>query len=165
MPYRELPKGMRLHSRPDPFAAAKEATGAGLDVLVACASSYDARSSDFDSLGRIPVLKARMNAGLHIAADLKNTGKGNLFVIFGEPDIDILDAENGQIKVKINGVDVFHPNNTGEACGDGPDGIACWFIDTDCNEESFLVRRAYFPGSEISQHPGSSSHTRRFSGS
>ena len=31
-----------------------------------------------------------MNADLHMAKDLKNTGKGNLFVIFGEPDIEIL---------------------------------------------------------------------------
>jgi len=71
------------------------------------------------------------------AADLKNTGKGNLFVIFGEPDIDILNADDNQVRVKINGIDVFHPN-TGEVRSDGADGIACWFIDTDYNEESFL---------------------------
>ena len=59
-------------------------------MLIACAFNYDAHSSEFDKLGRIPVLKARMNADLHMADDLKNTGKGNLFVIFGEPDIDIL---------------------------------------------------------------------------
>lgn len=29
---------------------------------------------------------------------------------------------------------------------DGPEGIACWFIDTDYNEESFFVRHAYFLG-------------------
>jgi adenine-specific DNA-methyltransferase len=97
-------------------------------------------------LGRIPVLKARMNADLHMADDLKNTGKGNLFVIFGEPDIDISGREkDGQIQVKVNGVDVFHPN-TGEVRSDGADGIACWFIDTDYNEESFFVRHAYFLG-------------------
>jgi adenine-specific DNA-methyltransferase len=80
-----------------------------------------------------------------MADDLKNTGKGNLFVIFGEPDIDIIDADGGQIQVKVNGVDVFHPN-TGEVRSDGADGIACWFIDTDYNEESFFVRHAYFLG-------------------
>ena len=85
-----------------------------------------------------------------MAGDLKNTGKGNLFVIFGEPDIEIISVEgNGaqpdQIQVKVNGVDVFHPN-TGEIRSDGPDGIACWFIDTDYNEESFFVRHAYFLG-------------------
>ena len=64
---------------------------------------------------------------------------------FGEPDIDILDTDDGQIQVKINGVDVFHPN-TGEIRSDGADGIACWFIDTDYNEESFFVRHAYFLG-------------------
>ncbi len=132
-------------SRPDLVAAAREAGDAGFDVLIACAFNYDAHSSDFDKLGRIPVLKARMNADLHMADDLKNTGKGNLFVIFGEPDIDILDEEGGQIKVKVNGVDVFHPN-TGEVRSDGAEGIACWFIDTDYNEESFFVRHAYFLG-------------------
>ena len=132
-------------SRPDLVSAAREAGDADFDVLIACAFNYDAHSSEFDKLGRIPVLKARMNADLHMADDLKNTGKGNLFVIFGEPDIDILDAENGQVRVKVNGVDVFHPN-TGEVRSDGAEGIACWFIDTDYNEESFFVRHAYFLG-------------------
>ena len=84
-----------------------------------------------------------------MADDLKNTGKGNLFVIFGEPDIDILEATDsdkpGQVRVKVNGVDVFHPN-TGEVRSDGAEGIVCWFIDTDYNEESFFVRHAYFLG-------------------
>ena len=132
-------------SRPDLVAAAREAGDADFDALITCAFNYDARSSEFNKLGRIPILKARMNADLHMADDLKNTGKGNLFVIFGEPDIDILDAEDGQIRVKINGVDVFHPN-TGEVRSDGAEGIACWFIDTDYNEESFFVRHAYFLG-------------------
>jgi adenine-specific DNA-methyltransferase len=86
-----------------------------------------------------------MNAELHMADDLKNTGKGNLFVIFGEPDIDIIDAGEGMLQVKVNGVDVFKPQ-TGEVISDGADGIACWFIDTDYNEESFFVRHAYFLG-------------------
>ena len=269
-------------SRPDLVQAAREAGDADFDALITCAFNYDARSSEFDKLGRIPVLKARMNADLHMADDLKNTGKGNLFVIFGEPDIIVaseewlvdsfgnriapydiftlvsgidrlakingLDGEdlrayaelsrrrevwdyltdaaggvldsgeyrgragkayNGGVssvawhcaglsggtgnlralvnkagndnaqefralierlrrdqqnaqradqitlhspltthhysQVKINGVDVFHPN-TGEIRSDNADGIACWFIDTDYNEESFFVRHAYFLG-------------------
>ena len=132
-------------SRPDLVAAAREAGDADFDVLITCAFNYDAHSADFNKLGRIPVLKARMNADLHMSGDLKNTGKGNLFVIFGEPDIDIIPAENGQIQVQVNGVDVFHPN-TGEVRSDGAEGIACWFIDTDYNMESFFVRHAYFLG-------------------
>ncbi len=269
-------------SRPDLVAAAREAGDAQFDVLIACAFNYDAHSSDFDKLGRVPVLKARMNADLHMADDLKNTGKGNLFVIFGEPDISVAseewlvdssgrkvapheifkllsgvsglaeinrleredlcgyarlscrrevwdyltnaaggDVDSGQHRgragqahdggvsavawhcsriargigdvlgafskagtaaatglgklierlrrdqqnarrldeialrsplttlhysqVTIHGVDVFHPN-TGEVRSDGADGIACWFIDTNYNEESFFVRHAYFLG-------------------
>ena len=132
-------------ARPDLVAAAREAAEAGFDVLIACAFSYDAHAAEFEKLGAIPVLKARMNADLHMAGDLKNTGKGNLFVIFGEPDIDILEDGGDTIRVRINGVDVFHPN-TGEVRSDGADGIACWFVDTDYNEESFFVRHAYFLG-------------------
>ena len=132
-------------SRPDLVEAAREAAECGFDVLIACAFNYDAHTTEFESLGRIPVLKARMNADLHMAGELKNTGNGNLFVIFGEPDIDVLDADDSQIQVRVNGVDVFHPN-TGEVRSDGPEGIACWFIDTDYNQESFFVRHAYFLG-------------------
>ena len=131
-------------SRPDLVEAAREAGDADFDVLIACAFNFDAHSSEFDKLGRIPVLKARMNADLHMADELKSTGKGNLFVIFGEPDIDIEEVGD-QLQVKIKGVDVFDPQ-TGEIRSDSSDGIACWFIDTDYNGESFFVRHAYFLG-------------------
>jgi adenine-specific DNA-methyltransferase len=131
--------------RADLVAAAREAGDAGFDVLIACAFNYEAHATEFSKLGRIPVLKARMNADLHMAEDLKNTGKGNLFVIFGEPDIAVLPEKDGRLRVKVNGVDVFDPS-TGEVRSDGADGIACWFIDTDYNEESFFVRHAYFLG-------------------
>ena len=269
-------------SRPDLVDAAREAADADFDVLIACAFSYEAHSTDFHKLGRIPILKARMNADLHMAADLSNTGKGNLFVVFGEPDVTVVSEEwivdslnkgvapydifklvsridslaeinglnsedlqtyaaisrRGEIwdyladaagvvvdsgehrgrtstsidggvssvawrcagfsggtgnlsdivnkvehdnpgrfqalverlrrdqqdaqrtnqiafhsplttrhysQVTVHGVDVFHPN-TGEIRSDSTDGIACWFIDTDYNGESFFVRHAYFLG-------------------
>jgi adenine-specific DNA-methyltransferase len=278
-------------TRPDLVQAAREAGDADFDVLIACAFNYEAHATEFNKLGRIPVLKARMNADLHMADDLKNTGKGNLFVIFGEPDISVVsgqwlvardgrmvanyehvkelsglgsleeinragrdglsvvgkisgggkvrvdfsdstvgsigagehrgrsgaggdkgvstvsgdrgrvaggdgdvsrsggeagtgqgtghhpasgsggnrwsDAQRSQTRaalqslsnadfplslttghwtqITVHGVDVFHPN-TGEVRSDGADGIACWFIDTDYNEESFFVRHAYFLG-------------------
>ena len=269
-------------SRPDLVEAAREAADADFDLLIACAFSYEAHSTDLHKLGKIPILKARMNADLHMAADLSNTGKGNLFVIFGEPDITVAseewlvdslnkgiapydifklvsgidslaeinglnsgdlqayaavscrgeiwdylaDAAGGGVdsgkhrgrtsasidggvssvawrcagvsgragnlsdiinkvehdnpggfralverlrrdqqdaqranqisfhsplttrhfsQVIVHGVDVFHPN-TGEIRSDSTDGIACWFIDTDYNAESFFVRHAYFLG-------------------
>ena len=269
-------------SRPDLVEAVREAADAGFDVLIACAFNYDAHASEFNKLGRVPILKARMNADLHMAADLKNTGHGNLFVIFGEPDITVaseewlVDSLNNQVapydifklisgidrlaeingldredlrayaalsrrgeiwdyladaasgildtgehrgrtgkthdggvssvawrcaglaggtgnlsdlirkagadaarnlrelvgrlrrdqqnaqradglaihsplttihyaQVTVHGVDVFHPN-TGEIRSDNADGVACWFVDTDYNEESFFVRHAYFLG-------------------
>ena len=269
-------------SRPDLVEASREAADADFDLLIACAFSYEAHSTDLHKLGKIPILKARMNADLHMAADLSNTGKGNLFVIFGEPDITVASEEwlvdslnkgvapyeifklvsgidslaeinglnsedlqayaaiscRGEIwdyltdaavggvdsgkhrgrtsasidggvssvawccagvsgrvgdlsdiinkvehdnpggfralverlrrdqqdaqranqisfhsplttrhysQVIVHGVDVFHPN-TGEIRSDSTDGIACWFIDTDYNAESFFVRHAYFLG-------------------
>lgn len=140
-------------SRQDLVQAVREAADAGFDVVVACAFNYDAHAAEFSKLGKIPVLKARMNADLHMSEDLKNNGKGNLFVIFGEPDISLLpetDAkgrETGMLRVKVNGVDVFKPS-TGEVCSGEADDIACWFVDTDYDEESFFVRQAYFLGAK-----------------
>jgi len=132
-------------SRIDLVAAAREATEARFDVLIACSFNFDAHASELTRLGPLPILKAKMNPDLHMADELKNTGKGNLFVVFGEPDIDILDQGDETIVVKVNGIDVFDPN-TGQIRSNDVKGIAAWFIDTDYNEESFFVRHAYFLG-------------------
>ena len=126
-------------------AAAREASDARFDALIACAFNFEAQASDLNRLGPLPILKARMNPDLHMAEDLKNTGKGNLFVVFGEPDIDLIETPAGEIQVKVNGVDVFDPS-TGDIRSTDTKGIAAWFIDTDYNEESFFVRHAYFLG-------------------
>ena len=84
--------------------AAREAADAGFDVVVSCAFAYDAQATDLQRLGKIPILKARMNADLHMGEELKNTGKGNLFVIFGEPDIEIEPAGEDRIQVRLRGV-------------------------------------------------------------
>ncbi len=132
-------------TRPDLVQAAREAAEAGFDVLIACAFNFEAHATEFTKLGNVPVLKARMNADLHMAEDLKKTNNANLFVVFGEPDITILPAVQGRVRLKVNGVDVFDPS-TGKVRSDDADGIACWLIDTDYNEESFFVRHAYFLG-------------------
>ena len=80
-------------SRADLVDAAIEAADARFDVLISCAFNYEAHTTEFESLGRVPVLKARMNPDLHMADELKNTGNGNLFVIFGEPDVIVASEE------------------------------------------------------------------------
>ena len=132
-------------ARADLVRAAREATDAGFDVLIACAFNYDAHASDLAKLGPLPIVKARMNPDLHMADDLKNTGRGNLFVVFGEPDLRVHDAGDGTITVQVLGVDVFDPQ-TGDIRSGGTDSIAAWFIDTMYDEESFRVRHAYFLG-------------------
>jgi adenine-specific DNA-methyltransferase len=133
--------------RADLVEAAREASDGGFHVLIACAFNYEAHATEFDKLGAIPVLKARMNADLHMGSELKETSKANLFVVFGEPDIELQEQKDGRLRVEVKGVDVFKPQ-TGEVVSEGPAGIACWFIDTDYNEESFFVRHAYFLGAD-----------------
>ncbi len=105
-------------SRGDLTAAAREANDARFDALIACAFAFDAHASELNKLGPLPILKAKMNPDLHMAGELKNTGKGNLFVVFGEPDIDILDQGDDTIALKINGIDVFDPNTGDIRSGD-----------------------------------------------
>jgi adenine-specific DNA-methyltransferase len=132
-------------SRPDLMAAAREATDARFDVLVACAFNFEAHASELARLGPMPILKAKINPDLHMAGELKNTGKGNLFIVFGEPDVDIEPLPGDQLQVRVKGVDVFDPN-TGDIRSGDTSSIAAWFIDTDYDEESFFVRHAYFLG-------------------
>jgi adenine-specific DNA-methyltransferase len=110
---------------------------------------YVSDDSGFDvaaerSLGRVPVLLVRMNADLLMGEDLKKTGAGNLFTVFGEPDI-LVKEERGEFSVELLGVDVYDPT-TGEVRSNSTDQIALWMIDTNYNDESFFVRHCYFTG-------------------
>ena len=142
--------------------AAKEAVrGVKADLLLVCAYAFDGGASEQASMendtehtfsvdgqrtvGRLRVLNTRINADLMMSEELKSTGAGNLFTVFGEPDITIAEHADELVTVAINGLDIFDPN-TGEVRSSGPNDIACWFIDTDYSGEAFYVRHAYFPG-------------------
>ncbi|GJL98770.1 MAG: site-specific DNA-methyltransferase [Methyloligella sp.] len=132
-------------TRADLTAAAREANDVRFDVLIACGFNFDAHTGEITKMGPLPILKAKMNPDLHMSEELKNTGAGNLFVVFGEPDIEWDFDDDGNITVEVLGIDVFDPKS-GEVRASGKDDIAAWFIDTDYNEESFFVRHAYFMG-------------------
>jgi adenine-specific DNA-methyltransferase len=130
--------------------AAKEAVkGIGIDVLIVCGFAFDpAVSEEAKRYGNLVVLPTKMNPDLAMGDELlKKTGAGNLFMVFGDPDVEIRVREDGQIEVEIKGVDVYDPT-TGQIRSASTDDIACWFIDTDSNGESFFVRHAYFTGAE-----------------
>jgi adenine-specific DNA-methyltransferase len=128
-------------------AAAREAADL-FDVLVVCGFAFEAHASaDTMTLGRLTVLKVNMNQDLRMGDRLKSADQGNLFVVFGEPDVEFRKRENGQYEVEILGVDIFNPNS-GEQKSSSKveEDVACWFIDDDYNESSFFVRQAYFLG-------------------
>ncbi len=132
-------------SRADIVEAAREAVDARFDVLICAAFNFEALASEMIQLGSLRILRAKISPDLHMAGELKNTGKGNLFIVFGEPDIDVEPLPGDQLQVRVNGVDVFDPN-TGEVRSGDTRSIAAWFIDTDYDQESFFVRHAYFLG-------------------
>jgi adenine-specific DNA-methyltransferase len=149
--------------------AAKEALeGRGFDILVVCGFAFDATAGETakefkpkepdekdrrfavaygrKQYGKLPVILARMNPDLTMGDEvLKKTGAGNLFMAFGEPDLKIDIRKDGKITVTVRGLDIYDPT-TGQIRSSSPDDIACWFLDTDYNGESFFVRQAYFGG-------------------
>jgi adenine-specific DNA-methyltransferase len=149
--------------------AAKEAMqGLGFDMLIVCGFAFDAHAGETANefkpvdqpvrkgiiaeqkrhYGKLPVMLARMNPDLTMGDELlKKTGAGNLFMVFGEPDVDIRRDKAGQVTVEIKGVDVYDPT-TGQIRSSSTDEIACWFIDTDYDGEGFFVRHAYFTGAD-----------------
>ncbi len=130
--------------------AAKEAVqGVGFDMLVVCGFAFDPHvAEEVKRYGNLTVLPAKMNPDLVMGDELlKKTGAGNLFMVFGEPDVSIKELTNDQFVVTIKGVDVYDPT-TGQIRNASTDDIACWFIDTNYNGESFFVRHAYFTGAK-----------------
>jgi len=131
--------------------AAKEAVqGIGFDTLIICGFYFDPHvSEEAKRYGKLTVLTARMNYDLTMGDELlKKTGAGNLFVLYGEPDIEVRHVgahRDAPLQVQINGVDVYDPT-TGQVRSHSTDDIAAWFIDTNYNGESFFVRHAYFTG-------------------
>ena len=145
--------------------AAKEAIAAGIDLVCVLGFAFDPQATGVTqedgvtvvgdegfaqvewerNLGRTQVLLVRMNSDLFMGEELKKTGSGNLFTVFGEPDIQVVDEEDGRAKVELHGLDVYDPTS-GEVRSVGTELIALWMIDTNYNEESFFVRHCYFTG-------------------
>jgi adenine-specific DNA-methyltransferase len=145
--------------------AAREALkGLGFDLLVVCGFAFDAHANETvkefapketaragflaeetRQYGKLPVMLARMNPDLAMGDALKSTGAGNLFMVFGEPDLEIRNESDGRLVVEVRGVDVYDPT-TGQIRSHTTDDIACWFIDTNYDGDSFIVRHAYFLG-------------------
>jgi adenine-specific DNA-methyltransferase len=128
--------------------AAKEAVKIA-DLLVVCGFAFDPLAGEEAStLGRLTILQARMNPDLAMGDELlKKTGTGNLFMVFGEPDIDVREAGEGRIEVEVRGLDVYDPT-TGVLRSSSVDDIAAWFLDTNYDGDAFFVRHAYFTGAD-----------------
>ncbi len=130
--------------------AAKEAVqGVGFDLLIVCGFAFDPHvTEESKRYGALTVLPAKINPDLAMGDELlKKTGTGNLFMVFGEPDAEITQHKDGKISVELRGIDIYDPS-TGQVRSSSTDEIACWFVDTDYNGESFFVRHAYFTGAD-----------------
>jgi adenine-specific DNA-methyltransferase len=134
-------------------AALEASKGVPFNLLLVCGFAFDPHVGENSTViekqfGRLRVVCVRMNPDLAMGDELlKKTGAGNLFMVFGEPDVTLQKQKDGSVVVEVRGVDVFDPTS-GEIRSSGPDDIACWFIDTDYNGESFFVRHAYFTGAD-----------------
>ncbi len=117
------------------------------DALYVLGFSFDPYvDTEKSKFGSLPIVMTKMNPDLAMGDELlKKTGAGNLFMVFGEPDIDPKKSKDGKWIVTLNGVDVYDPT-TGEVRSDSTNDIACWFIDTNYDGKSFFVRHAYFLG-------------------
>ena len=126
--------------------AAREAVRIA-DLLVVAGFAFDPLAGEeARELGRLTVLQARISPEL-LVGGLKNTGAGNLFQVFGEPDIDVRQTSDNQLVVEIRGLDVYDPT-TGQVRSNDVADIAAWFLDTDYDGDAFFVRHAYFTGAD-----------------
>ena len=117
------------------------------DMLIVVGFAFEGYTADESTrMGPLTILPVKMSPEL-LVRELKNTGDGNLFMVFGEPDIEIVEHEDDTVSVTLLGVDVYDPKK-GLARSNTPDDIACWFIDTAYTGEAFFVRHSYFTGAD-----------------
>jgi adenine-specific DNA-methyltransferase len=137
------------------LAALESIKGSACDLLLVCGFAFDPHVSEQTKeltkemrFGKLRILSVKMNPDLSMGdALLKKTGSGNLFLVFGEPDVKMSRQKDGRLVLELRGVDVYDPT-TGAVRSHGTNDVACWFIDTDYNGESFFVRHAYFCGAD-----------------
>jgi adenine-specific DNA-methyltransferase len=128
-------------------AAKKAMRGLGFDLLLVCGFAFDAYvPEEVKQYGKLTVLPVKISTDLMVGEEhLKKTDAANLFMVFGEPDLKVLHQPDRKLVVEVLGLDVYDPT-TGETRSNSTNELACWFIDTNYNEESFVVRHAYFTG-------------------
>jgi adenine-specific DNA-methyltransferase len=123
--------------------AGKEALSVA-DTLIVCGFAFEGPYNVVTELGPLTILNVRMNVELQMPDDvLKKTGTGNLFTVFGEPDIEVRSVGE-EIVVELFGVDVYNPATRSLRAERDTSAIAAWFIDTDYDGEGFFVRHVYF---------------------
>jgi adenine-specific DNA-methyltransferase len=122
------------------------------DLLVIAATSFDASAFSVPAeVGGLRIMKVKINPDLSMGDLLKKTGSGNLFLAFGEPEVQIKEVKDGYT-VEVVGVDVYDPVTSeirSSGSGDPEHDIAAWFIDTNYNGEAFFVTHAYFLGADM----------------
>lgn len=126
--------------------------GFGFDPQVrAVTDDYDADDSGIDTVGEMPVgrltvLMVRMNPDLLMGRDLQKTAAANLFMVFGEPEIECR-KDGDKVVVEVKGVDVYDPIRD-EVRSRDVDQIYLWMIDTNYDGKSFFMRHCYFLGEQ-----------------
>jgi adenine-specific DNA-methyltransferase len=125
--------------------ALNEARGS-YDALIAAAFVFDDQAHALMQKAtlRPPVLGVAINADLLAGNLLKTSKSSQVFSVFGKPDVQLSPPGPEGYTVTVRGVDIYDPN-TGEFDASSADQIAAWFLDTDYDGGTFLVRQAYFP--------------------
>lgn len=118
-------------------------------LLVVAGTSFDASAFSVpEQQDGLRIMRVKINPDLSMGDLLKKTGSGNLFIAFGEPQVNVKEVKDG-IVVEVEGVDVYDPVKSeirSSGSGDPEHDIAAWFIDTNYNGQAFFVTHAYFLG-------------------
>jgi adenine-specific DNA-methyltransferase len=119
------------------------------DELVIAGFSFDAAAAAAIQEASHPKLRIHqayirpdINPGME--GLLKDTGQSQLFTVFGQPEIKVQPAGDGQFIVKLEGVDVYDPIENAVR-STGADKVAAWFLDSDYDGRCFCITQAFFP--------------------
>jgi adenine-specific DNA-methyltransferase len=119
----------------------------GFDELVFAGFSFDGAAQAAIQEDPDPHLRlhmAQIRPDVNMGDLLKTTTASQIFTVSGTPRTKLVELEDGELQVEMEGVDIYDPV-TNTVRSTGAEKVAAWFVDANYDGRCFCITQAFFP--------------------
>lgn len=119
----------------------------GFDELVFAGFSFDGAAQaaiQEDPDPQVRLHMAQIRPDVNMGDLLKTTTSSQIFTVSGTPRTKLIELEDGELQVEMEGVDIYDPV-TNTVRSTGAEKVAAWFVDANYDGRCFCITQAFFP--------------------